>query len=72
VIADVTAGSGADAAGLKSGDRILAVDGTDSAGIKLSDLRDKFKGAPGTKVVLSVVHDGAAPQDVTLTLSDLI
>lgn len=72
VIADVTAGSGADAAGLKSGDRILAVDGTDSAGIKLSDLRDKFKGAPGTKVVLSVVHDGAAPQEVTLTLSDLI
>jgi len=72
VVADVTAGSGADAAGLKSGDRILAVDGTDSAGIKLSDLRDKFKGAPGTKVVLSVVHDGAAPQDVTLTLSDLI
>jgi len=71
-IADVTAGSGGEAAGLKSGDHILAVDGTTTANIPLTELRDKLKGAPGTKVTLSVVHDGAAPQDVTVTLTDLI
>jgi len=71
-IADVTAGGAGEAAGLKAGDHILAVDGTNSAAIKLTDLRDKLKGTPGTKVTLSVVHDGGAPRDVTLMLSDQI
>jgi len=71
-IADVTAGSGGEAAGLKPGDHILAIDGTTTANIPLTELRDKLKGTPGTKLTLSVVHDGGAPQDVTLTLTDLI
>jgi len=71
-IADVTTGSGGEAAGLKAGDHILAIDGTTTANIPLTELRDKLKGTPGTKLTLSVVHDGGAPQDVTLTLSDLI
>jgi membrane-associated protease RseP (regulator of RpoE activity) len=72
-IADVTAGSGGETAGLKPGDRIVAVDGTKTADIPLSDLRDRLKGDPGTRLTLSVLHEGAAaPQDVVLTLSDLI
>jgi hypothetical protein len=76
-IADVTAGSGGEAAGLKAGDRIVVVDGVKAADIPLSDLRDRLKAAPGTKLTLSVVHGGtqgeaAAPQDVVVTLSDLI
>jgi hypothetical protein len=71
-IADVTAGSGGEVAGLKTGDHIVAVDGAKTDGIALTDLRDKLKGTPGTKVTLSVVHDGGTPQDVVLTLSDLI
>ena len=71
-IADVTAGSGGEAAGLKIGDHIVAVDGARTADIQLSDLRDRLKGTPGTKLTLSVVHDGGEPHDVSLTLGDLI
>lgn len=71
-IADVTAGSGGEAAGLAMGDRIVAVDGAKANGIDLSDLRDRLKGTPGTKLTLSIVHDGGEPHDVVLTLGDLI
>ncbi len=71
-IADVTPGSGAEAAGLKIGDRIVAIDGTRAADITLSDLRERLKAAPGTRLTLSVVQDGAAPKDVVLTLGDQI
>jgi hypothetical protein len=40
--------------------------------IALTDLRDKLKAAPGTRLTLSVVRDGAAPEDKVLVLSDLI
>ncbi|HEV2672955.1 MAG TPA: aspartyl protease family protein [Aliidongia sp.] len=71
-IADVTAGSGGETAGFKAGDRIVAVDGTPSSDIPLSDLREKFKGAPGTTLTLRVMQDGGASHDVPLTLGDLI
>jgi len=71
-IADVTPGSGAGAAGLKTGERIVAIDGTSAASISLGDLRDRLKGSPGTKVILSVVHDGDAATDVVVMLNDQI
>jgi membrane-associated protease RseP (regulator of RpoE activity) len=71
-IAEVVPGSGGEAAGLKTGDRIVAIDGGKAADIALTDLRDKLKAAPGTKLTLSVVRDGAAPEDKVLVLSDLI
>lgn len=71
-IADVTSGSGGEAAGLKVGDHIVGVDGAQAGDLKLSDLRDKLKGTPGTKVTFAVSHDGGDPKDVTVTLSDLI
>ncbi len=58
--------SPADRAGLRSGDRILAIDG------KLltpadADASSPLRGAAGTKVVLRVVRDGTSkPFDVTL------
>jgi hypothetical protein len=71
-IADVIAGGPGEAAGLKTGDRIVAIDGAQSTEVSLSDLRDRLKAMPGTKLTLSIVHDGGTPHDVALTLADLI
>jgi hypothetical protein len=71
-IADVTQGGPGEAAGLKTGDRIVAIDGGRSADVTLSDLRDRMKAPPGTTLTLSVVRDGDAPHDAVLTLADLI
>jgi len=55
-------------AGLKSGDRILSIDGKQTTGLKLDDVQDKLRGAAGTKVVLSVMRQGLHdPFDVKLT-----
>ncbi len=60
-------GTPASRAGIKSGDRIAGIDGTSIAGLPLNDSIDKMKGAPGTKVTLTVLREGEKkPFDVTL------
>ncbi|MDB5735482.1 MAG: carboxyl-terminal protease [Alphaproteobacteria bacterium] len=60
-------GTPASRAGIKSGDRIGGIDGTSIAGLPLNDAIDKMKGAPGTKVTLTVLREGEKkPFDVTL------
>jgi len=44
-------------AGMRVGDRIVAVDGTPTAGLSLDDVRDMLRGAPDTKVALRVARD---------------
>lgn len=65
-------GSPAARAGIKSGDRIIAVDGTDVVGEPLDKVVKKMRGAPGTKVKITVHRErkgavaadaGAAPPD---------
>lgn len=67
LISDLTAGSPALEAGLKSGDTILKVDG-----VEISDARDLAKViakvAPGKKVELAIIRDGKA-QTVAVTLA---
>jgi carboxyl-terminal processing protease len=54
-------------AGLKPGDYIAAIDGTSIQGQPLNDAIDKMRGAPGSKVVLTVLRTGQKkPFDVTL------
>jgi serine protease Do len=69
LISDLTEGSPALKAGLKSGDTILKVDGTE-----ISDARDLAKVialvAPGKKVELSIIRDGK-PQTVSVTLASM-
>jgi serine protease Do len=69
LISDLTEGSPALKAGLKSGDTILKVDGTE-----ISDARDLAKVialvAPGKKVELSIIRDGK-PQIVSVTLASM-
>ena len=55
-------------AGMKSGDYITHIDGELLYGASLNDAVDKMRGAPGTRIKLTVVREGAPkPFDVTLT-----
>lgn len=54
-------------AGLKPGDIILRIDQTPVQNDNLADAVDLLRGAPGSKVSLSVLHPGeTVPQDYTL------
>jgi hypothetical protein len=59
VIADVVAGSPADDAGLRAGDRILAVDGEQVDNMSADWLVGLLRGHPGTTVKVSVQRTGA-------------
>jgi hypothetical protein len=65
---EVVPGSPADAAGLKAGDVVVAVDGKPAAGMPLSQLRLHLRSAPGTKVRLKL-ESGETRQ---ITLRDLV
>ncbi len=55
-------------AGIKTGDFIAAIDGTPIQGMALNDAIVKMRGAPGTKVTLTILRNGAKkPFDVVLT-----
>lgn len=55
-------------AGLKAGDFVVAIDGQKVGDVKLSDLRERLRGGPGTKLRLKL-SDG---RERTLVLKDLI
>ena len=65
-------GTPAAKAGIKSGDRIGAVDGTPISGMSQDEAIDKMRGPVGTKVVLTVIREGEKkPFDVTLQRSNV-
>jgi membrane-associated protease RseP (regulator of RpoE activity) len=71
-VMDVTATSPAQAAGIKTGDAIVSVDGKPAKDVMLPDLRTRLRSnAPGTVVHFGVVHGGVT-RDVAVTLRDLI
>ncbi len=51
-------GTPAAKAGIKSGDRIGAIDGTSIAGLPLNDAIDKMRGPAGSKITLTVIREG--------------
>lgn len=59
-------GSPAQAAGLRPGDRVLAVDGTSTLGESLSTLVFRVRGEAGTDVTLTIERDGEE-LDITIT-----
>ncbi len=72
VVVDSTAGGPAAEAGVKAGDRIVAVDGVPAAKVRLPDLRTRFRtDPPGTRVELTLASEGGT-REVTLTLRDLV
>ncbi len=61
-------GSPAEAAGLRPGDRVIAIDGEDMTGVAPEQARLKVLGPNGSKVTLTVAREGQPePFDVTIT-----
>jgi carboxyl-terminal processing protease len=55
-------------AGIKAGDRIVSIDGDSTEGLEIMDAVHKMRGAPGTKVTISIVRGNEPkPKDYTLT-----
>lgn len=57
-ILSVTAGGGAEQAGLLAGDVIVAVDGTPTADLDITEVKKRIQGQEGTKVEIKVLRGG--------------
>lgn len=65
--------SPAEAAGLRAGDKIIAIDGEDMTGINPELARRKVLGPAGTTVVLTILREGEEkPFDVSITRAKII
>lgn len=60
-------GSPADKAGLKPGDRIIAIDGEDMSGVDGELVRQKVLGPAGSTVTLTILRNDQEPFDVAVT-----
>jgi len=66
-------GSPAEAAGLKSMDWIMKVDGADTFGWTLTQAVSKIRGTKGTTVKLTIVHDKSdAPVEISIVRDEII
>lgn len=55
-------------AGIKSGDKVIAVDGTSTKGLSLVEASQLMRGKKGSKTTLSIVRDGEEkPKDIAIT-----
>ena len=70
-VMDVIAGGPADKAGMKTGDRIVSVDGKKAPGMSLPEVRLMFKRPLGTRVNLILKTDKST-RNVVLVLKDLV
>ncbi|MFK8164461.1 MAG: S41 family peptidase [Lewinella sp.] len=61
----------ADAAGLKTGDRILEVDGRETAGYNRDQLEEIMRGFPGTTMKLTVNRPGVGKKNLELLRGDV-
>lgn len=70
-VADVVPASPASKAGIRAGERVLAIDGTQAVALGLAALRERLKAAPGTVLTLTVAGK-AGTRQVALTLADQV
>ena len=71
VVVAPLAGTPAEAAGLESGDIVVAVDGEPVAGSTMQDQISKIRGERGTDVTLTVRRDESEPFDITITRDEI-
>jgi len=55
-------------AGVRAGDRILAVDGQDVKPLEVDEVKNLLRGEPGTSIQLKVSRDGSPTPDRTLVM----
>jgi carboxyl-terminal processing protease len=60
-------GSPADKAGLRAGDKVIAIDGEDMTGVSPEVVRQKVLGPEGTTVTLTILRKDQDPFDVKIT-----
>ena len=54
--------------GLKSGDKIVAIEGKSTDGLPITEAVKKLRGKPGTKVTISIMREGfTKPRDYAIT-----
>jgi len=67
VVMSVISGTPAEAAGVRSGDVILAIDGTSAERLGTEGIVELVRGPEGTEVTLTVMHRGVPePEDITI------
>jgi len=69
-VVDAISGGPSERLGIRSGDRILTIDGENAAGVgfKNSDVMKRLRGKKGTKVTVAILRKGEpAPLDFTIT-----
>jgi hypothetical protein len=71
VVKRAVPGGAASSAGVKDGDKLLAVDGKDVSGLDLKTLVSRIGGKPGTKVELTAKRGEAPPFDALVTRAPL-
>lgn len=70
-ISDPYEGFPADQAGLKPGDRIVAINGESTQGKNVSDVSALLKGQAGTSLVLLVEREGSKPKEYNLVRREI-
>lgn len=61
-------GTPAEKAGLKTADRILAIDSQETTNMNVDEAVQKIRGKKGTTVTITILHEGAkAVEDITIT-----
>jgi carboxyl-terminal processing protease len=68
VVHGVMEGGPAEAAGLRAGDRFLAIDGLGARDMRLSEAVEHMRGAPGTPVTIRIRREGV-DEGIELTLN---
>lgn len=66
-------GTPADKAGIKAGDRILAIDGIDTTGMLVDDAVSRIRGDKGTPVKLMIIREGLKePKEYTIVRDKIV
>ena len=71
-IIDVVPGSPADNAGIKPGDKILAIDRKPSESLDLAEVRERFRNDPVGRKLRLRVQSGSAVREIVLRLRELV
>src|SRR5680860_186438 len=65
-------GMPAQKAGLRSGDKIYAIDSESAIGLTVNEAVKKIRGEKGTDVVLTIIRDENKPIDITITRDKIV